>query len=457
LFLSRTPLCLKHLCLLQAPGIPLISRWSPPSDSPTLWVVFPLLSSHALPSSGVPHFLPLQRVSLFTTPSFHHTALPRRALAFGIFLPLPYHASFIGSFFTVRSLHLTYFPSYFSQLPGHSSTTVSTQAARSRHLQLKRDHLMLNFSLKSSPDYLTKVRRITTVLSTELGLHPDEIWPLSIDLLEHFLVLQCDRGNQLGTVSAYVDAAEWYHNIHKFPSLRTGPYAKTITHLQNAIGRVNLSQSTSKQGFTPSHISAIVEDCLSHADEALASQRDPTAWLRGATLFAGAGDSGSRMSELCRLTTDQVVLSSTSDTVFCYSTFESSKTAKLKPTLNRNKQAFFTIQGLAAVLFRPWWHSQSLDHTHHSVAVFPRADGVRPITYSTVRRQLLSTLSRLGLSTTDFGTHSFRRGRATTAFQQGSDLPTIRQLLQHTPTSQSTFKYLPRGAFHSQRHHRPNP
>ena len=342
----------------------------------------------------------------------------------------------------------------------HGQPEVSTRwlpegHSRSSARRERASWLLANHSLKNDcNDYVSKVQCVARFMENECSIHPDSIWPMTTTAFVDFLADQSEKGNQLETMSSYVDAVEWFHDISGFPSFKSSPQFPLIRRLMEAAGRFNYQPSQAKEAFTPELVTSIIDDCLEHY-----RRGGSVSWLRAATIFACVDDAAGRINEILEASTDRVEFLPSAEVRIALPYRNSKNTHLKKPRSARQAMDYITLSGRGARLFGEWWRYRSFSLLSHSeqIPVFEGTTAGRPLSYSTIRLQLSATLTRLGVDPSKYGTHSFRKGRSTAAFQQGAPVEGIRRLLRHAPGSGATAAYLPRGALSRSNRHRPYP
>ena len=313
------------------------------------------------------------------------------------------------------------------------------QRAFTSNLASQSKWLLDNRSMKDhGHDYSLKVKHMQQFLFEKCGV------PVGFSFvakhLEWFVTDQANRGNQLGTLTGYLAAAEWWNIINGFPSVKKSSSYDRLLRLIQAAGRDNYKAPTPKLALDETLAEAVVETCLQE------SPVPGTSPFQAAVIFAGASSGGTRINELLRLETNQVVELSDYK-VKILLPYHKSKTAKLN---HKYASDSILLTGYAAALFFRHWQHHKFVSGGRPMWVFPGARPRHHIAYSTIRKKLLSCLSTLVSNPLQYGTHSFRRGRATHAFRSGVSLKGIRRLLRHKSGSKSTFRYLPKGV--SDRH-----
>ena len=321
-----------------------------------------------------------------------------------------------------------------------------------RELLLQRVHnLLRDFSLKKgSAQYLSRIRFITTFLVEFCGCHPDHIWPISYTNVSLFMAYIQSLSRSQSTFNGYAAAVDWFHAINRWTGLQQGAAAPYYRRLKDACLRANFREAQGREEITPALCDELVACCL-------ARSKSPTdCWRRAATVFALLYDGRARVMEVLGVTTDRIRFAE-GGAMEILLTYDEGKTISLTSgRRSTGKDRALSVQWLTfpvfeshrcgARLLRQWWHACDLGRGGTPQPVFMSAQTGRPITYSTVRRQMIEVLLEMGLDPTLFCTHSMRIGKASEEYRQGCPLKDIRESLRHVPGSRSTFRYLPFGA-----------
>lgn len=290
--------------------------------------------------------------------------------------------------------------------------------------------------------YRTRVSAVTKFMQDDLGLQPDRIWPLSIrNTMRFFSHLQLQELSA-STITGYWAAIQWFHDISGFPSLASDPQFQQLHRLLEACFRVNHVLAKGKREIPSDLLELISQEVMSK------STSFGDHYHRDATIFTTLGHTGARGSEVRTMTTARVKFMQ--DRIRFTLDYESSKTTRLSHsrTAKRHPSDFFDLVATGLIncpckFFTNWWNISGCHIPGPDRPVFPNSNSKKPISYSTIRLRLLATLTKMGYNASNYGTHSFRHGRAHDMQRAGAPLSDIRKVLRHAPDSNSTHLYLP--------------
>ncbi len=305
--------------------------------------------------------------------------------------------------------------------------------------------LLANYSLKNGyHQYFGRVKLISTVLVRECGCDAREIWPLSVPNTARFLSYLQTLNRSQSTVVGYVAAMIWYHDIHQWPSLRSGDAAPFFRRLLDSIFRSNVSPARNRDGVTQDMLELAMSRCWER------SQSPDDCWSRLATVMGLLFDGRARIMEVLGAYTNRVLFLADGGFEILLP-YPEAKTASLIAC----RRAGAATQRLCFPLtdnpfcgarsLRRWWRACGLSQDGAPSPVFPSPQTDGPISYSTIRNQMRGLFAELGFDLDRLCTHSFRIGGATADFQAGVSIPEIRETLRHVAGSRATFRYLPPG------------
>jgi len=316
-----------------------------------------------------------------------------------------------------------------------------------RELGDRSDELIQDFSMKGGTNqYRNRITHATRFLVDKCGYTEEDIWPLSITPARDFICYLQSLSRCQSTISGYMDAFAWWHDVNRWTRLKELPGAQYLKRLLDAVFRANLSAPRSRDEMTPAMLDVFVEKCL----ERSTSVGD--CWFRTATIFALQYGGRARISEILLAYNDRIRW--VDGDVEILLEYEDAKTIALtagRRASTRSKAVQWVriprqdSPRNGACLLRRWWIARDLGRGGVPLPVFGNPQTGRPIVYSTVRRQMIVILIDMGLDPTLFCTHSMRIGGASEDLRQGMPLPEIRETLRHAPESVSTFRYLPPG------------
>jgi len=306
--------------------------------------------------------------------------------------------------------------------------------------------LLANHSMKHGYEqYFGRVQQVTEVLVRECGSPPEHVWPLSVSNAARFLAyLQLLRRRQ-STVAGYVAAIEWYHDIHAWPNIRTGPGGPFIRRVLDSIFRTDLGPARPRDGVTPAMLQQLISGCWERSSS-------PTdCWARLATIMALLFDGRGRIMEVLGSYWDRVcfMADGSFEILLPYLAAKTASLISCRRSLGSSCQRLvFQLTdnpNCGARLLGRWWRAWGSPQGGVPTPIFPSPQTEGPITYSTIRNQMRGLFAELGFDLDRLCTHSFRIGGATADFQAGVPIPDIRESLRHVAGSQSTFRYLPPG------------
>ena len=306
--------------------------------------------------------------------------------------------------------------------------------------------LLRHRSLKDGgTQYSARLRAVTIFLSRLLNIPPEQLWPLTPNHALLFLSHQQLLGNAYSTVVGYFAAINWGREIMGVPSLSALPEGQQVRRFLDSTQRANQRPIEGKLPIDALLGEQLIDYNLSHSRHA-GDHYDRTANIISLAL-AGLN----RVGEVSNLYDNDLMFERQLRYVDRFFNYESSKSMSLHDSARTPRQPFriyaTNTRNCPVRRIAKWCQDTGLQNP--SVAprpVFPGANLLTPVSYSTVRVHLLASLDALGLDSRLYGTHSLRRGPATDAYLAGVPVPEIRKRLRHAPGSSATFQYLPADA-----------
>jgi integrase len=255
---------------------------------------------------------------------------------------------------------------------------------------------------------------------------------------------QLDRAP--GTLASYRYAVRWFHDIMGFPSCITPQVERAL----DACSLANIRPVVPKAPIDSACLASLVQAAMQR------STAPGDCWSRLATIIAVQQNSKARINEILSVKFGNLQFSLSNITI--HLSFDNDKVAshRVRQSSRRKNNSVITIpndtnNNLGYNLFLKWCHALKQYPHDPDQLVFPSPTSPGHISYSSIRIQLKSILTDIGLDATTFGTHSLRRGGAHDALAAGLPLPAIKVQLRHAPRSTSTFRYLPPGTPRPQR------
>ena len=240
--------------------------------------------------------------------------------------------------------------------------------------------------------------------------------PATYESVAVFIMYHLQNGSSVAVIESYIYAIKWHHSIY-FPNKQDPTNHPTIANLLETCKRLRIHHVQKKDPVTPEHL-ADIHRLIGGTDASLLLYRNYTMMV---VAFAGF----LRFDELINIKCNDVVFYNSYMSIF----IEKSKCDQYRDgrdvLIAKSNSTMCPVKTFENYISKCNLDMNSDSFVFRAVTWYKTSGSYslkksnKPLSYSTVRTNLLQLLESIGLNPNRFGTHSLRAGGATAAANNG--------------------------------------